>query len=88
MKKSPVLAGCIPCAKCRGAGEKRRTEFDVFGPFMQGIRNFQGPAWIPKVCWHCLSTTLCSCAFSIWHVLIHWAYLVMCSASWSGICSS
>ena len=51
MKKSPVLAGCIPCAKCRGAGEKRRTEFDVFSPFMQGLRNFQGPSWVPKVGW-------------------------------------
>ena len=63
MKKSPVLAGCVPCAKCRGAGEKRRTEFDVLGPFMQGLRNFKGPQWLPQVC------RLCSTNFEMQQIM-------------------
>ena len=49
MKKSPVLAGCVPCMHCRGAGETRRSEFSVLRPFAHVLRSFQGPSWLPKV---------------------------------------
>ena len=49
MKKSPVLAGCVPCLRCEGAGETRRSEFDIWAPFARVLRNFQGPNWLPKV---------------------------------------
>ena len=49
MKKSPILAGCVPCTRCRGAGETRRSEFSVLRPFAHVLRNFQGPSWLPRV---------------------------------------